>query len=116
MFVVSIEDLDPEGRQIEELKSGVFSWKRAISSSRLDDEKTELIAATVAEAAHYLDIALEVSRRHYEVSGSSKSPRHLFFAFNIYRSHSGASATAPSKYRISRETFQNVEICVEFSK
>ncbi|KAM3181580.1 hypothetical protein ACTXT7_014090 [Hymenolepis weldensis] len=109
-------DLDPDGKQIEELKSGAFSWKRAISSSRLDDDKTELVAATVAEAAHYLDIALEVSRRHYEASGSSKSPRHLFFALNIYRNHSGASATAQSKYRISRETFQYIKICIQFSK
>ncbi|VDN96862.1 unnamed protein product [Rodentolepis nana] len=90
-------DVDPEGRQVEKLKSGVFTWKRALSSSRLDDEKTELVAATVAEAAHYLDIALEVSRRHHEVSGSAKSQRHLLFTFNIYRSHSGLSATAPSE-------------------
>ncbi|KAM7536142.1 hypothetical protein Aperf_G00000101339 [Anoplocephala perfoliata] len=89
-------DLDPEGKRMEELKQGAISWKRTISCCS-DDETTELVAATVAEAAHYLDAALEFSRRLQESSDTSKTPGHLFFTFHVYRNHSGVSVTIPSE-------------------
>lgn len=70
----------------------------------MEDDATELVAATVADAAHYLDVALGASRRLHESSTTTTttttSAGHLFFTLNVYRNHSGGAVIIPSRSRI----------------
>lgn len=95
IFYLCTLAVDPDGRKLEELKSGVFSWKRALFS-RTEVDATELVAATVAEAAHYLDVALDASRRLNEASIAAEGPAHFFFTFNVYRNYTGGAASVSS--------------------
>ncbi|KAL5970948.1 hypothetical protein TSMEX_001255 [Taenia solium] len=67
----------------------------------MEDDATELVASTVADAAHYLDVALGASRRLHEsttttTTTSTTSPSHLFFTLNVYRNHSGGTVIIPT--------------------
>nr|CDS21798.1 kinesin protein [Echinococcus granulosus] len=85
---------DSDGRRLEELKSGIFAWKRPFSP-HVEDDTTELVAATMVDAAHYLDVALGASRRLHESATTTTTPGHLFFTLNVYRNHSSGTVTTP---------------------
>ncbi|EUB60953.1 kinesin family member 26 [Echinococcus granulosus] len=87
---------DSDGRRLEELKSGIFAWKRPFSP-HVEDDTTELVAATMVDAAHYLDVALGASRRLHESATTTTTPGHLFFTLNVYRNHSSGTVTTPNK-------------------
>uniref|UniRef100_A0A0R3XDC5 Polyprotein n=1 Tax=Hydatigena taeniaeformis TaxID=6205 RepID=A0A0R3XDC5_HYDTA len=83
------------------LKSGIFAWRRPFLP-HAEDDTTELVATTVADAAHYLDMALSASKRLHESTITAPSPGHLFFTLNVYRNHPGGTVIVPSRSRIWR--------------